>query len=36
MKNVITYGTYVLLHQGNINLLRRAKEFGDYSFEFFV
>ena len=30
MKTVITYGTYDLLHQGHINLLRRAKELGDF------
>lgn len=29
-KKVITYGTYDLLHQGHINLLKRAKELGDY------
>lgn len=30
MISVITYGTYDLLHQGHINLLRRAKALGDY------
>ena len=30
MKKVITYGTYDLLHEGHINLLRRAKALGDY------
>ena len=30
MKRVITYGTYGLLHYGHINLLRRAKTYGDY------
>lgn len=30
MKKVITYGTYDLLHKGHLNLLKRAKELGDY------
>lgn len=30
MKKVLTYGTYDLLHRGHINLLKRAKEMGDY------
>ena len=30
MKRVITYGTYDLIHYGHINLLRRARELGDY------
>lgn len=30
MTRVITYGTYDLLHQGHINLLKRAKALGDY------
>ena len=30
MKKVITYGTYDLLHQGHINLLKRAKDLGDF------
>ncbi|RSL30178.1 glycerol-3-phosphate cytidylyltransferase [Salibacterium salarium] len=30
MKKVITYGTFDLLHWGHINLLKRAREMGDY------
>ncbi|MFZ3578965.1 glycerol-3-phosphate cytidylyltransferase [Virgibacillus sp. DJP39] len=30
MKRIITYGTFDLLHIGHINILRRAKGFGDY------
>lgn len=30
MKKVITYGTFDLLHQGHINILKRAKDLGDY------
>ncbi|HGI5794814.1 TPA: adenylyltransferase/cytidyltransferase family protein, partial [Streptococcus pyogenes] len=29
-KRVITYGTFDLLHYGHINLLRRAKQLGEY------
>ncbi len=32
MKKVLTYGTFDLIHRGHINLLKRAKEFGDILF----
>lgn len=30
MKKVITYGTFDLFHQGHYNIIKRAKEHGDY------
>jgi glycerol-3-phosphate cytidylyltransferase len=30
MKKILTYGTYDLIHWGHINLLKRARELGDY------
>lgn len=30
VKRIITYGTFDLLHYGHINLLRRARQEGDY------
>ena len=30
MKRILTYGTFDLLHYGDIRLLKRAKQLGDY------
>ena len=30
MKRILTYGTFDLLHNGHIRLLKRAKKLGDY------
>lgn len=30
MKRIISYGTFDLLNYGDINLLKRTKELGDY------
>lgn len=30
MKRILTYGTFDLLHYGHLEILRRAKEMGDY------
>lgn len=30
MKKIITYGTFDLFHKGHYNILKRARELGDY------
>ena len=30
LRKVITYGTFDMIHQGHINILKRAKSLGDY------
>lgn len=30
MKKVITYGTFDLFHRGHLNIINRAKQYGDY------
>ncbi|SDM54951.1 glycerol-3-phosphate cytidylyltransferase [Sediminibacillus halophilus] len=30
MKKIITYGTFDLIHEGHINILKRAKQLGDH------
>lgn len=30
MRKIITYGTFDLFHIGHLNLLKRARDYGDY------